>query len=170
MTNRPYVPLKGRVLTPYICCREAAKAIEWYSEVFGARLAWDPFLDPDGRVGHAELEVDGAVFMLSDGYPEAGVEEPARDRLPTYSMNLYLPDVDAAVAAAERAGATIETPPVDAFYGSRTATIVDPYGVRWMLATHLRQVSDDEVAAARADFAGNGTAPAVSLEEEIRQH
>jgi uncharacterized glyoxalase superfamily protein PhnB len=126
MSNQPYVPPKGRVLTPYICCREAAKAIEWYGEVFGARLTWDPFIDPDGRVGHAELEVDGAVFMLSDGYPEAGVEAPARDRLPTYSMNPYLPDVDAAVAAAERAGATIESPPVDAFYGSRTATIVDP--------------------------------------------
>jgi PhnB protein len=93
--------------------------------------------------------------MLADGYPEAGVEEPARDRLPTYSMNLYLPDVEATVAAAEPAGATIESPPADAFYGSRTATIVDPYGVRWMLATHLHRVSDDHVAAARADFAGN---------------
>jgi uncharacterized glyoxalase superfamily protein PhnB len=92
--------------------------------------------------------------MLADGYPEAGVEEPARDRLPTYSMNLYLPDVEATVAAAEPAGAAIESPPADAFYGSRTATIVDPYGVRWMLATHLHRVSDD-VAAARADFAGN---------------
>jgi uncharacterized glyoxalase superfamily protein PhnB len=153
MTNRPYVPPKSRVLTPYICCRDAANAIEWYREVFGARLTWDPFIDPDGRVGHAELEVDGAVFMLSDGYPEAGVEAPAPDRLPTYSMNLYLPDVDATVASGERAGATIESPPADAFYGSRTATIVDPYGVRWMLATHLRQVSEEELAAARAEFA-----------------
>jgi PhnB protein len=154
MTTKPYVPPNGRVLTPYICCRGAAQAIEWYRQVFGARLTWDAFVDSDGRIGHAELEIDGAVFMLSDGYPESGVEEPAPDRLPTYSMHLYLPDVGATVAAAERAGATIEHPPADTFYGSRSATIIDPYGVRWMLATHLRQVSEEDIAAARADFAG----------------
>jgi PhnB protein len=155
MTEKSYVPPKGRVLTPYLCCREAAKAIDWYGEVFGARLTWDPFVDPDGRIGHAELEIDGAVFMLSDGYPDAGVEAPPEDILPTYAMNLYVPDVDATTAAAEKAGATMQRPPGDTFHGARTATFVDPFGVRWMVATHLRQVSDEEFEAARADFAGS---------------
>ncbi len=154
MADKSYVPPKGRVLTPYLCCRDAAKAIEWYSEVFGARLTWDPFLGPDGRVGHAELEIDGAVFMLSDAYPDAGVAAPAPGQLPTYAMNLFLPDVDATVAAAEKAGATVETQPADAFHGARQATVIDPFGVRWMLSTHLRQVSEEDFQAARADFAG----------------
>jgi PhnB protein len=69
-------------------------------------------------------------------------------------MNPYLPDVDATTATAERAGAVVESAPADAFHGARTATVVDPFGVRWMLATHVRQVSDEEFQAARADFAG----------------
>ncbi|GAB2601298.1 VOC family protein [Kribbella endophytica] len=155
MADKSYVPPTDRVLTPYLCCRDAAQAIEWYGEVFGARLTGDPFLGEDGRVGHAELEIDGAVFMLSDAYPDAGVEAPAKDRLPTYAMNLYLPDVDATAAAAERAGAVVVSAPADAFHGARSATLVDPFGVRWMLATQLRQVSDEELQAARADFAGD---------------
>jgi PhnB protein len=155
MPEKSYVPPKGRVLTPYLCCRDAAKAIEWYGEVFGARLTWDPFRDPDGRIGHAELEIDGAVFMLSDAYPDEGVEAPAADRLPTYAMNLYLPDVDVTTETAERAGAVVDRQPADAFHGARSATIIDPFGVRWMLATQLRQVSEEDFQAARADFAGS---------------
>jgi PhnB protein len=154
MSEKAYVPPDGEVLTPYLCCREAANAIEWYGEVFGARLREDPFVGPDGRIGHAALEIDGAPFMLSDGYAEASVEAPAQDRLPTYAMNLYVPDVDATAVVAEREGATVESPPADAFHGARSATILDPFGIRWMLGTHLRQVSDADYQAARADFAG----------------
>jgi len=152
MSEKSYVPPKGRVLTPYLCCRDAARAIEWYGEVFGARLTWDPFVDPDGRIGHAELEIDGATIMLSVAYPDL-VDAPTPGRLPTYALNLYLPDVDATTAAAEQAGATVERQPADAFHGARTATIVDPFGIRWMLATHVRQASDEEFEAARAGFA-----------------
>ncbi|MEV5961068.1 glyoxalase/bleomycin resistance/extradiol dioxygenase family protein [Kribbella sp. NPDC051952] len=149
---KSYLAPQGRVLTPYICCRDAARAIEWYIDVFGARLTSEPFMDPDGRVGHAELEIDDAVIMLSDAYPDL-VEAPAADRLPTYALNLYLPDVDATTAAAERAGATVERPPADAFHGARSATVLDPFGIRWMLATQVREVSDEEFDAARTDFA-----------------
>ena len=89
--------------------------------------------------------------MLSDAYADL-VDAPAPGRLPTYALNLYLPDVDATTAAAERAGATVERQPADAFHGARTATIVNPFGIRWMLATHLRQVSEEEFEAARTDF------------------
>lgn len=152
---RSYLPPHGRVLTPYLCCRDAAKAIEWYGEVFGARPTETPFVGADGRIGHAELEIDGTGFMLSDGYPEAGVEAPAVDRLPTYAMNLYVPDVDATVNAAEKAGATIEKPLADTFYGARAATFRDPFGVRWSVATHLRDVGEAALDAAKANFADN---------------
>jgi PhnB protein len=153
MTEKSYVPPGGRVLTPYLCCRDAARAMEWYGEIFGARPTWEPFVDADDRIGHAELEVDGAVFMLSDGYPEVGVAAPPEDALPTYAMHLHVPDVDATTAAAEKAGATVQRPPEDQFYGARAATLVDPFGVRWMIATHLRAVSDEEIETARAGFA-----------------
>jgi uncharacterized glyoxalase superfamily protein PhnB len=155
MTDKSYGPPQGRVLAAYLCCREAGRAIDWYGEVLGARLLADPFVGPDGRIGHAELAVDGASFMLSDSYPEAGVAAPEEGRLPTYAMHLYVPDVDATTAAAERGGATVESAPTDQFDGRRSATVVDPFGVRWMLATQVRQLSEDEFAAARADFAGD---------------
>jgi PhnB protein len=154
MTDKSYVPPIGRVLTPYLCCRDAAKAIEWYGEVLGAKLVWDPFVGPDGRIGHAELEVDGAVFMVSDAYPEQGVHSPPEDQPPTYGMSLYVPDVDATTAAAEKAGAKVEKAPVDMFHGSRQSTVLDPFGIRWVLATHLREVGMETFDAARAGFAG----------------
>lgn len=150
-----YLPPHGRVLTPYVCCRDAAKAIDWYGEVFGARPTETPFVGADGRIGHAELEIDGTAFMLSDAYPEVGVAAPTADGLPTYAMNLYVPDVDSTVAAAEKAGATIEKPLADTFYGARAATFRDPFGVRWSVATHLRDVGDAALDAAKADFADN---------------
>jgi PhnB protein len=148
-----YLPPHGRVLTPYLCCRDAAKAIEWYGEVFGATPTETPFVGPDGRIGHAELEIAGTGFMLSDGYPEAKVAAPSEDAFPTYAMNLYVPDVDATVAAAEKAGATIEKPLADTFYGARAATFLDPFGVRWSVATHLRDVGEEALDAAKANFA-----------------
>jgi hypothetical protein len=92
--TKPYVPTKGRVLTPYICCREAAKAIEWYGEVFGATLTGEPYVEADGRIGHAEIEIDGGEVMLSDAYPSFCVDAPPADQLPTYTLVLYVADTD----------------------------------------------------------------------------
>ena len=123
--------------------------------MLGARLVEDPFVGPDGRIGHAELAVDEVHFMLSDSYPEAGVVAPEEGRLPTYAMHLYVPDVDATTSAAERAGASVEIAPADQFDGRRSATVVDPFGVRWMLTTQARRLSEEEYAAARTAFAGS---------------
>lgn len=152
--SRPYVPPGGRVLTPYLCCRNAGAAIEWYVDVFGARLTYQPYVDADGRVGHAEIDIDGAALMLSDGYPEVGVTEPSPDQLPTYSMYLHVPDVDATVALAVEGGAIVQREAEDAFHGARVATIIDPFGIRWTLAKHLHTVSDEVFDAARKGFAG----------------
>jgi PhnB protein len=155
MTAKSYVPPKGRVLTPYICCRDAAKAIDWYGEVFGATLTGEPYVEADGRVGHAEIEIDGGVVMLSDAYPSFGVAAPPADQLPTYALVLYVADADATVAAAERAGAAVQRAVEDMFDGSRRGTIVDPFGIRWMLGTHLRDVTEADLTAAGDDFASS---------------
>jgi len=94
------------------------------------------------------------VIMLSDADPDAGIAAPGA--VATYSLNLYVPDVDATVAAAERAGATVVTPVAEQFYGSRTGTIVDPFGIRWLLATHVREVSETELAAVMKEYGEPG--------------
>ncbi|TFV70329.1 glyoxalase [Blastococcus sp. CT_GayMR20] len=118
-------------LTPYLVVRDARAALAWYAEVFGARTVGDPYVDEDDRIGHAELDVAGATLYLADPYPELGLTGPEDGRV-AVTLHLAVPDVDAAVARAEAAGATVERPAADAPYG-RTGVVVDPYGHRWML-------------------------------------
>ncbi len=115
---------------PYLVVRDARAAMSWYAEAFGARTVGDPYLDGD-RVGHAELEIAGATLYLADAYPEYGLEGPG-DGKPPVSLHLSVPDVDAAMDRAERAGAIVERPATDEPYG-RGGRLIDPYGHRWML-------------------------------------
>ncbi len=119
-------------LIPYLVVRDARAALSWYAEAFGAHTVGDPYLDGD-RIGHAEMEVAGATLYLADPYPELGLTGP-EDGHVAASLHLSVPDVDAAMARAEAAGATVERPAADAPYG-RTGVILDPYGHRWMLQT-----------------------------------
>jgi PhnB protein len=146
-------------VTPYICPRDAARALDWYCEVLGAEEVGDRFVDPDGRIGHAEIAIGGSAVMVSDAYPDYGITAPSEDdALVTFALNVYVPDADATVAAAAAAGATVQRPVEEQFYGSRMGTIVDPFGVRWMIGTHVRDVSAQDLAAAAAGFAETGAA------------
>jgi uncharacterized glyoxalase superfamily protein PhnB len=120
-------------LIPYLVVRDARSAIAWYGEAFGARQVGEPHVMDDDRIGHAELEVSGATLYLADPYPELGLTGPDDGRV-AVTLHLTAPDVDAAVARAEAAGASVERAPEDASYG-RTGVVVDPYGHRWMLQT-----------------------------------
>jgi uncharacterized glyoxalase superfamily protein PhnB len=117
-------------LVPYLVVRDARAAISWYAEAFGAHTVGEPYLDGD-RVGHAELVIAGSTLYLADPYPELGLTGPDDGRT-AVTLHLSVPDVDAAMARAESAGATLERPAADAPYG-RTGVVVDPYGHRWML-------------------------------------
>jgi len=119
-------------LVPYLVVRDARAALSWYADALGAHTVGDPYLDGD-RIGHAELDVSGATFYLADAYPELGLTGPEDGRV-AVTLHLSVPDVDAAMARAESAGATVERPATDAPYG-RTGVIVDPYCHRWMLQT-----------------------------------
>ncbi|SEP24433.1 VOC family protein [Trujillonella endophytica] len=135
LQQRPPVPAEPRrtpmpAISPYLVVRDARGAIAWYAEAFGARTVDGPYPDGD-RVGHAELEIAGATLYLADPYPEYGLEAPGTAK-PPVSLHLAVPDVDAVMGRAERAGATIERPATDEPYG-RGGRLVDPYGHRWIV-------------------------------------
>ncbi len=121
-------------VVPYIAVSDAARALDWYADALGARVLGEPILMPDGRVGHAELEIAGGVLMLADEHPETGVVAPRPGEGSTVTLHLTVGDVDALTARAVGAGATLERPPADHPYG-RNAVLRDPFGHRWLLSS-----------------------------------
>ncbi len=139
-------------LTPYLIVQEAARALDFYTKAFGAELTLR--MDrPDGRVGHAELRFGDSRIMLADEVPEMGAMAPPSVGGTPVSLLLYLPDVDAVFARAVAAGATVEQPLEDKFYGDRMGGLMDPFGHRWHLATHIEDVAPDELARRAAQQA-----------------
>ena len=160
MTHQSHLPPRTAVVTPYVCVRDCAKAIDWYVDVLGAVERGERYVEPTGRVGHAEISIDGATIMLSDSFPDYGAEAPpAGNRTTTFALNLYVPDADVTMAAAERAGAEVQRPVELQDHGSRMGTMVDPFGVRWMVATHVRDVSQEELDEQARSYSGAGPGP-----------
>jgi uncharacterized glyoxalase superfamily protein PhnB len=127
-------PARSAVV-PYLAVADARRAIDWYREVFGAELAGEPIVMPDGRIGHAELTLAAGTIYLADAHPEIGVTAPRAGEA-TVSLMLPVDDADAVRARALAAGATGDREPYDG-YGSRNAWIVDPFGHRWGLHSPL---------------------------------
>jgi predicted enzyme related to lactoylglutathione lyase len=119
-------------LTPYLAVADARAAIEWYVANLGARRIGEPIVMPDGRIGHAELELAGARMFVSDEHPEVGVAAPGAGTGTAVSLHLNLPDVDAVIAKAAGSNAVVEREPSNNPYG-RIGVIRDPFGHRWML-------------------------------------
>ena len=129
--TRPQVVTAGRAsLTPYLAVSDARRAIDWYADVLAAELVGAPIVMPDSRIGHAELLIGGTRLYLSDAHPEIGVVAPGAGN--DVTLHLEVLAVDALVALAVEAGATLDRPPADYPYG-RSAVIRDPFGHRWML-------------------------------------
>ena len=126
----PTVPRSAAV--PYLTVSPAADAIDWYVDALGAVVVGEPFMMDDGRVGHAELALAGGVFYLADEYPEIGVKAPEPQAV-SVSLMIEVADTDAALARAIGKGATVNQDAREA-HGSRNATIIDPFGHRWMLS------------------------------------
>lgn len=118
-------------LTPYLAVRDAQSAIDWYVTTLGAVVTHEPIVMPDGRVGHVELELDGARWMMSDEYPDIHVEAPAPDRGCAVTLHLTTGDVDALTAAAAAGGAVVDRDPEDSEPAGRVAVVRDPFGHRW---------------------------------------
>ena len=134
--REPPAPAEDRgAAIPYLAVRGARDALDWYARVLGARQRGEPIVMPDGRVGHAELELASGVLYLADEHPEIGVTAPDPGGVPV-SLVLDVADVDAVIAAAVEAGARLDRRPYEA-YGHRNATVTDPYGHRWLLQAPL---------------------------------
>lgn len=142
-TTRPATNAR-RTLTPHIAVKGAAQAIEFYTDVLGAREIYR-LADPGGKIGHAELKIGDGMLMLSDEYPDWGALSPSSIGGSPVSLHLYVEDVDAVVKRAEQFGATVLRQAKDEFFGDRVSTIVDPFGHRWQLATRKEDVAPAEM-------------------------
>lgn len=131
-------------LTPYLTVKDAARAIEFYVSAFGARKLFH-LTGPDGRIGHAELEIGHSRFMLSDEYPDHDALSPHTIGGSPVKFHLYVENADAAVDRAVRAGAMLVRPVADQSYGDRSGMVTDPFGHSWFLATQKEQVSPEEM-------------------------
>ena len=140
------VPEGYHTLTPFLTVRDAERAIEFYKQAFGAELRGGGVAKgPDGKVMHAELKIGDSVIMLSDEYPEFGSKSPQSIGDSAMGLHIYLDNVDAAFDRAVKAGATVEMPVMDQFWGDRYGKLRDPFGHKWSMATHVKDMSQDEM-------------------------
>lgn len=159
MTVNP-VPEGYRSVNAYLIVENAAKAIEFYGQAFGAQELYRlPMKDRDGqeKIGHAEIRIGDTQLMLSDEWPDMQALGPNKRGGPTASFVIYGPDADAAFDRAVQAGATPVSPVKDEFWGDRMGTVTDPFGHKWTLGTHVRDVSPEQMSQAMQEWAKQGT-------------
>jgi PhnB protein len=139
------IPEGYHTVTPYLAVDDAAEAIEYYKKAFGAkeRVRMD---GPDGKIGHAELEIGDSLVMLSDPFPQASMRPPKELGGTSASVFMYVEDVDAVVKQAVDAGATVTMEIADQFWGDRFGSVQDPFGHLWSIATHVEDVPPEEMA------------------------
>lgn len=138
------IPAGYPVVTPYLIVQGAAEALAFYQRAFGAteRLRLPA---PEGKIGHAEINIGEAVIMLADACPEMGFRSPQALGGSPISLHLYVTDVDAQFRQATEAGAKVLKPVHDQFYGDRSGMLEDPFGHIWTLATHIEDVAPEEL-------------------------
>jgi PhnB protein len=153
------IPEGYRTLTTYLTMDNAAEAIEFYKDVFGAKERMRMGA-PGGKIGHAELEIGDSLLMLSDAFPGATSRPPTELGGTTAGAFMYVEDVDAVVKRAVESGATITMEVADQFWGDRFGSITDPFGHIWSIATHVEDVPPEEIAerakAAMAAMSSSG--------------
>jgi PhnB protein len=145
------VPDGYHTATPYLVVQNAANAIEFYKKAFGAtELMRMP--GPGGRIMHAEIKIGDSPIMLADESPEMGIRSPQSLGGTPVSLLLYLNDVDARFKQAVAAGAAVQRPLRDEFYGDRTGTVIDPFGHIWSLSTHKEDLSPEQMEKRFQEF------------------
>lgn len=120
-------------LTPYLAVADARAAMEWYAEVLGATVTYEPIEMPDGRIGHTEMAIDGARFMMADAHPEIQAVAPTPGQGSPVTLHLTVEDVDGVASAAQRHGADLDRGPEDDPQAGTIAVFRDPFGHRWFL-------------------------------------
>jgi PhnB protein len=138
------IPEGYHTLTPFLTVRDAVRAIEFYKQAFGAQER-GVMKGPDGKVMHAELKIGDSVIMLSDEWPEYGALSPLSSGGAGMGLHIYVDGVDAAFDRAVQAGARVDMPVSDQFWGDRYGKLTDPFGHKWSIATHTKDLSMDEM-------------------------
>jgi PhnB protein len=153
-TKTNYKPNGYHTATPYLIVNDAAGAIDFYKQAFGAteimRMA-----PPGGKIGHAEIQIGDSRIMLADEFPQWDARSPQSVGGTPVSVMLYLEDADAVVTRAVSLGAKLLMPVKDQFYGDRSGTISDPFGHKWTIATHQEDLSPEELQTRAAALFAN---------------
>jgi PhnB protein len=147
------IPDRYRRITPAIVVNGAAKALEFYAQVFGAKER-SRFPGPDGTILHSEIEIGDSVLIVEDAVPFMGTQAPPAggfDGTPSF-LYIYVSDVNAVLQRAVELGATLKRPAQDQFYGDRDGFIIDPFGHGWTISSHLEDVAPDEMMRRMAEF------------------
>ena len=149
------IPDSYRRVTPSLTVAGAVKALEFYGAVFGATERMR-FPGPDGTIAHAEIQIGDSVVIVEDEDPQRGTKAPPPGGLPgsPASLFIYVEDVDAVIARAVELGATLQRPAEDQFYGDRDGYLVDPFGHGWIVASHVEDVTPEEMTRRMAELFG----------------
>ncbi len=139
------IPEGYHSVTPYLVVKGAAKALDFYKKAFGATevVRMD---GPGGKIMHAEFKIGDSFVMLADESPEMGIKGPESYGGAAVSLAIYTPDVDAMTKQAIASGAKVERPVQNQFYGDRSGTIIDPFGHKWTIGTHIEDVPHEEMS------------------------
>jgi len=143
MSVKP-IPDGYHSVTPFLTVRDAGRAIDFYKQAFGA-IEKGVMKDADGKVLHAELMIGNSIIMLSDEFPKYGALSPQSIGGTPMGLHIYVDGVDAAFERAVKAGAHVEMPVMDQFWGDRYGKLKDPFGHSWSIATHTKDLSVDEM-------------------------
>jgi len=150
MANVKPIPDDYPQVSPYLCVDDAGAALDFYSKVLGAKERMR-MAEPDGRIGHAELQLGDSVIMLADEYPDIGIRSPKAFGGSPVTLSVYVEDVDAVFDRAIAAGAKSLRPVKNEFYGDRSGQFEDPFGHRWSVASHVEDVSPEEMERRSAE-------------------
>jgi len=138
------IPDGYHTITPHMTVRDAARAIEFYKQAFGAQEK-GVMKGPDGKIMHAELRIGDSIVMLADEFPEFGSLSPQSTGGSGMGLHIYLEDVDSAFDRAVKAGAKVDMPVADMFWGDRYGKLSDPFGHKWSIATHKADLTEEEM-------------------------
>ena len=141
-------------VSPYLVVDDAAKAIDFYTKVLGAKERMR-MPAPGGKVGHAELQLGDSVVMLADAFPDMGYESPKKVGGTAVTISVFVEDVDKTFATALEAGAKELRAVENQFYGDRSGQFEDPFGHRWSVSTHVEDVSPEEMGKRAAEMMEN---------------
>lgn len=144
-------PAGFHTVTPALIVRDAAGALDFYARAFGAEEV-SRFVGPDGGIMHAEFRIGDSTIMLGEENEQWGTKSPLSTNGNSVTLHLYMPDADAAVTRAVKAGAKVSMPLEDAFWGDRYGKVTDPFGHEWGIATHVKDLSNEEMERAGKEW------------------